>query len=165
MCVGCSQKLKKAKQAALHKTPSKSGKKLLAGSGVSPLVNLTKLKPDKKLKKSTKLNLSSASPAKLVTTEVSLGSNPSVPIGVGGITIPVFDPAASDLSRVDPLSVPPSAVDVSSQGEEQQLEKPPQPPKEPPVLPESLLPPDVLTKVKDLEEVNIIINMCGVCCG
>ena len=163
VCVGCcSQKLKKAKQTALLKTPSKSGKKLLAGSGVSPLVKqvaLSKLKPERKLKKSSKLNLLSVSAVKPIAPETQVGSNLSVPIGVGGISVPVFDPTASKLSVVDPSGAPPNAVDTSSQGEEQ-AEKPPPPPKEPPVLPESSLPPDVLAKVKDLEEVNIMQCTC-----
>ena len=138
----------------MFKTPSKSGKKLLAGQGVSPLVKQAKIKPEKKLKKS-KLAFSS-SPARSLSSESSTtASNLAVPIGVGGITVPVFDPASSALSQVDTSSALPT-LDATAQGE-QEADKPPPPPKEPPVLPESLLPPDVLAKVKDLEEVN-----CGV---
>jgi hypothetical protein len=144
----CSQKLKKAKQAALFKTPSKSGKKLLAGSGVSPHVKQAKIKPEKKLKKA-KLTFSS-NPARSLSSESSTSaSNLAVPIGVGGITVPVFDPTSSALSQVETsLSALPT-LDATDEA--------PPPPKEPPVLPESLLPPDVLTKVKDLEEVNCCV--------
>ena len=155
-----SQKLKKAKQAALFKTPSKSGKKLLAGPGVSPLVKQAKRKPEKKLKKS-KLTLSS-SPTKSLSSESSnTASNLSVPIGIGGITVPVFDPATSTLSQMgSSLSALPT-LDPTAQGDEQ-ADKPPPPPKEPPVLPESQLPPDILAKVKDLEEVHVLVTFCGV---
>lgn len=148
-----SQKLKKAKQTALFKTPSKPGKKLLAGPGVSPLVKQAKIKPEKKHKKS-KLTLSS-SPAKSFSSKSSsTASNLAVPIGIGGITVSVFDPAASALSQVDVSMSTLPAPDATAQGEEQ-ADKPPPPPKEPPVLPESLLPPDILAKVKDLEEVQL----------
>ena len=146
----CSQKLKKAKQAALFKTPSKSGKKVLAGSGVSPLVKQAKVKPEKKLKKS-KLTFSSSPATSLSSSESSTtASNLAVPIGVGGITVPVFDPATSALSQVETSLGALPTLDATD-------ETPP-PPKEPPILPESLLPPDVLTKVKDLEEVNLLSN-------
>ena len=154
MCV-CgiySQKLKKAKQTALHKTPSKSGKKLLAGSGVVKPVGLTKLKQEKKLKKSPKLTITST-PIKAVTSETPYGSTLSVPVGVGDIAIPVFDPA-SQISQVDTLGAPSTTLDALGQGEEQ-ADKAPPTPKDPPVLPESLLPPEVLAKVKDLEEVSV----------
>ena len=127
----------------------------MAGSGPSPLVKQAKIKTEKKLKK-TKLTFSS-SPAKSIKSDgSSSASTLAVPIGVGGITVPVFDPAASTLSGVDTssLSALPTvgSLDATGHGEEQ-ADKPPPPPKEPPVLPESLLPTDVLAKVKDLEEV------------
>lgn len=150
-----SQKLKKAKQTALHKTPSKTAKKLLAGSGVSPLikqVTLTKLKPEKKLKKSSKLPFSST-PLKTVTSDGPHGSsNLPTKIDADGLTVPVLDSTSKlkDMDTSEPL------LNNLSQGEEQ-AEKAPPPPKEPPVLQESLLPPEVLARVKDLEEVTV----CG----
>lgn len=147
-----SQRLKKAKQAALFKTPSKSKKKLLAASGVTPLVKQSKIKSEKKHKKS-KLTLFSSSSKSLLSESSSTASNLAVPVGVGGITVPVFEPAASALPQIDASSLSALPAPSSLDAIEEQADKPPPPPKEPPVLPESFLPLDVLTKVKDLEEV------------
>ena len=120
---------------------------------MTPLV--TKLKTEKRLKK-TKIGLS-ASRAKAVPVALkgSQASNLSVPVGVAGISVPLLD-STTKLSQGEHSS-PPLNLGAGSDGanqSEEQADNPPPPPKEPPVLPESSLPQDVLSKVKDLEEVN-----------
>ena len=169
-----SQKLKKAKQhvasqkapkgtkslqRALFSTTATSSSIASTMTGASILVKPTskaKSTTAESTKKPKKVTIKSLPGAEITApslSDVLKTSSPSVPIGIGGISVPIFQKLNGADTTVSTVGASGSGVAGDSVLSSTELSVAPETVKPPPVLPDNL-PPTIMTKIHQLEEVS-----------